>query len=165
MYGRALRVVGLAAMLVLLATGTALADAGGQGTVTVSQQSRNVQLFTMPVTNPCTGAPGILTAVAATEVFHITFFTTGPEFWVTGTAQGMATFTPTDPNGVSYSGHFVNWFGESGNNKNDVQHDTSTFQLSSSNGSRVTVHMVDHLSTNANGVITMSFNTFTFNCR
>ena len=164
MYARILRTVGLAATLALLSTGTAMADAGGQGTITVTQQFRNVPFFTMPVTNPCTGASGILTATAATEVFHSTSFATGPEFWVTGTAQGTATFTPLDLNGVSYSGHFATWFGESSNNKNDVQHNTGTFQLSSSNGSRVTVHMTSHLSTNANGVITVNFNNFTFSC-
>jgi hypothetical protein len=164
MYARILRTVGLAAMLALLSTGTAMADAGGQGTVTVTQQFRNVPFFTIPVTNPCTGASGILSATAATEVFHITYFTTGPEFWVTGTAQGAVTFTPVDPSGLSFSGHFATWFGESSNNKNDVQHDTGTFQLFSSNGSRVTVHMVDHLSTNANGVVTVAFNNFSFSC-
>jgi hypothetical protein len=164
MYARILRVVGLAAMLALLSTGTAMADAGGQGTVTVTQQFRNVPFFTFPVTNPCTGASGILSATAATEVFHITYFTTGPEFWVTGTAQGAVTFTPVDPSGVSFSGHFATWFGESSNNKNDVQHDTGTFQLFSSTGLRVTVHMDDHLSTNANGVVTVTFFNFTFSC-
>jgi hypothetical protein len=164
MYARVLRVVGLAAMLALLSTTTAMADAGGQGTVTVTQQFRNVPFFSIVVTNPCTGAPGTLAATAATEVFHITYFTTGPEFWVTGTAQGTATFTPIDPSGVSAGGHFATWFGESSNNKNDVQHDTGTFQLAGSDGSHVAVHMVDHLGTNANGAITVSFNNFTFSC-
>jgi hypothetical protein len=164
MYRRVLGVIGLVAVLVSLAAGPVLADAGGQGTVTNTQQFRNVPLFSMPVTNPCTGAPGTLAATAATEVFHETFFTNSDEFWVTGTAQGMATFTPADPHGVSASGHFATWFGESGNNKNDVQHNTGTFVLNGSDGSRVVVHMSSHLSTNANGVVTVSFNNFTFHC-
>lgn len=164
MVGRVLRVVGLAAMLALLSTSTAMADAGGQGTVTVTQQFRNVPFFSMPGTNPCTGASGTLTATAATEVFHITYFTTGPEFWVTGTAQGIVTFTPVDPTGLSFSGHFATWFGESSNNKNDVQHNTGTFQLFSSDGSRVILHMDSHLSTNANGVITVTFSNFSVKC-
>jgi hypothetical protein len=145
-------------------SGTALADPGGQGTVTITQHANNVVLFSMPVTNPCTGAPGTLTAVAANEVSHVTFFSNGDEFWVTGTDEGTATLTPVDRNGVSASGHFVSWFGESSNNKNDVQHDTNTFVLAGTDGSRVVVHMVDLVSTNANGVVTVSFSNFTFSC-
>jgi hypothetical protein len=101
---------------------------------------------------------------ARTEVFQETFFTNGDEFWVTGTAEGTATFTPDDPNGVAASGHFVSWFGESANNRNDVQHDTNTFVLNGTDGSRAVVNMVDHLSTNANGVVTVTFSNFTFHC-
>ncbi len=154
----------LAVVAGLLSATSAFADAGGQGTVTMTQHQNNVVLFSMPVTNPCTGQSGTLTAVAATSVFHVTFFTNGDEFWVTGTAQGTATFTPDNPSGVSASGHFTSWFGESSNNKNDVQHDTNTFQLFGTDGSHVTVHMTDHLSTNANGVVTVSFSNFRFNC-
>jgi hypothetical protein len=153
-------------VVALLAAGAALGDAGGQGTVTITTHANNVQLFSEHVTNPCTGAPGTVTAVAANEVFHVTFFTApgADEFWVTGTDEGTATFTPDDPSGVSASGHFASWFGESGNNKNDVQHDTTTIQLVGTDGSRLTVHMDDHLSTNANGVVTVSFSNFTFHC-
>src|SRR6478672_6324321 len=162
MFRRVVGVVGLVAVVALLTTGTVTAAAGGQGTVTNTQQFRNVLLFSMPVTNPCTGAPGTLVATARTEVFHETFFTNGDEFWVTGTAEGMATFTPDDPHAVSATGHFATWFGESGNNQNDVQHDTGTFVLNGSDGSHVVVHMADHLSTNANGVVTVTFSNFTF---
>jgi hypothetical protein len=152
------------ALLALAGGSAALADAGGQGTVTQTTHQDNVLLFSMPVTNPCTGESGTLTAIAATSVFHVTFFTNGDEFWVTGTAQGTATFTPDDPSGVSGSGHFTSWFGESSNNKNDVQHDTNTFQLTGTDGSKTTVHMTDHLSTNANGQVTVSFSDFKFSC-
>jgi hypothetical protein len=149
----------------LMSATAAFADAGGQGTVTITQHASNVELFPpMPVTNPCTGQTGTLSAIAATSVFHVTYFTNGDEFWVTGTAQGTATFTPDNPSGVSASGHFAAWFGESSNNKNDVQHDTNTFQLFGTDGSHITVHMTDHLSTNANGVVTVSFSNFSFHC-
>jgi hypothetical protein len=151
--------------VVALASATAsLADSGGQGTVTMTQHGHNDLLFSMPVTNQCNGETGTLTAIAANDVFHITSFTNGDEFWVTGTAEGTATFTPDDPSGVSASGHFTSWFGESSNNKNDVQHDTNTFQLIGTDGSHVTIHMTDHLSTNANGVVTVNFSNFGFNC-
>jgi hypothetical protein len=132
----------------------------------MTTHASNVVLFSMPVTNPCTNQTGTLTAVAANEVFHATFFTApgADEFWVTGTDEGTATFTPDDPSGVSASGHFASWFGESGNNKNDVQHDTNTFQLNGTDGSHFVVHAIDHLSTNANGVVTVNFSNFDFHC-
>ena len=80
----------------LLATGGALADAGGQGTVTITQHASNVELFPpMSVTNPCNGQSGTLSAIAANSVFHVTFFTNGDEFWVTGTGEGTATHPHT----------------------------------------------------------------------
>ena len=158
MFRRVIRIAGLAAVFALLSAGAALADPGGQGTVTITQHAHNVPLFSDPVINPCTGEPGTLTAIAANEVFHVTFFTNGDdEFWVTGTDEGTATFTPDNPNGVSASGHFAAWFGESFNNKNDVQHDTSTFHLTGSDGLRFVVHETSHLSTNAAGVVTVNF--------
>jgi hypothetical protein len=161
---RLLAAVGTIAAVVLMAAGVAVADAGGQGTVTITQHAHDVVLFSMPALNPCSGATGTVTAVAANEVFHVTFFTNGDEFWVTGTDEGTATFTPDDPHGVSASGHFASWFGESSNNKNDVQHDTANFVLTGTDGSHVAVHMTDHLSTNANGVVTVSFSNFRFSC-
>src|SRR5437016_12286403 len=100
---RVLGAASLAAIVALLAAGAALAAAGGQGTVTITTHAHNVVLFSIPVTNPCTGAPGTLTATAANEVFHVTFFTVSDEFWVTGTDEGTATFTPDDPNGIPAS--------------------------------------------------------------
>lgn len=162
---RVVRIASLAAVVVLLTAGAALADAGGQGTVTITQHARNVPEFPpMATTNPCTGEPGTLTAIAANQVFHITFFTNGDEFWVTGTDEGTATFTPDNPNGVSASGHFVDWFGESFNNKNDVQHFTQTFHLTGSDGSRLVAHETAHLSTNAAGVVTVFFDKMNLSC-
>jgi hypothetical protein len=156
MFRRVVRTASLAAVIALLAAGAALADAGGQGTVTITQHAHNVVLFSSPATT-CTGAPGTLTATAANEVFHVTFFTVSDEFWVTGTDEGAFTFTPNDPNGVTGSGHFAAWFGESFNNKNDVQHSTNTFNLTASDGSHVVAHETSHLSTNAAGQIVVNF--------
>jgi len=162
---RAVRVAGLAVVVALLTTGAAFADAGGQGTVTMTTHASNVPLFPPQHTNnPCTNAPGTLSAISANSVFHVTYFTSGPEFWVTGTDEGTVTFTPDDPNGVSASGHFAAWFGESMNNKNDVQHNTNTFVLAGSDGSRLVTHETSHLSTNANGVVTVNFDNISLTC-
>jgi hypothetical protein len=165
MLSRTIRLAVLAMGIAMLAAGATFAAAGGQGTVTMTQQARNVSFIDpTPTTNPCTGAPGTLSAIAKTEVFHVTFFTNGDEFWVTGTAEGTVTLTPDDPSGVSATGHFAAWFGESSNAKNDVQHDTSTFHLTGSDGSRITVHETSHFSTNANGVVTVVFDKINMTC-
>jgi hypothetical protein len=154
----------LAAVVALLSAGAALAAAGGRGTVTITEHAHNVTLFSDPVTNPCTGEPGTLTAIAANSVFHVTYFTNGDEFWVTGTQEGTATFTPDDPSGVSASGHFAAWFGESLNEKNDVQHDTFNLTLTNTDGSHVVAHETSHLSTNAAGVVTVNFDKMSVSC-
>lgn len=161
---RIVQALTLASVLALLTAGTALADAGGKGTVTETRQYRDTLLFDQPITNPCTGAPGTITATAHTGFEHVTYFTTGPELWFTSTAEGLATFTPDDPKGVSANGHFAEWFGVSINNKNVVQSNTSTFQLQGSDGSHIVVHEVIHVSTNANGVITVSFDNTGVHC-
>jgi hypothetical protein len=157
--------VSLAAVLVVPTAGAALADAGGRGTVTTTQQFRDFPLFdAQATTNPCTGEPGTLTAIAHTGVFHTTSFATGDELWLTTTAEGTVTFTPTDPNGVTASGHFAEWHGVSLNNKNAVEHDTSTFQLKGTDGSHIGVHEVIHFSINANGRVTVNFDITGVHC-
>src|SRR6266516_4791522 len=155
MFRGVVRAASLATVIALLSAGAALADAGGQGTVTITEHAHNVTLFSDPVTNPCTGEPGTLTAIAANEVFHVTFFTVSDE--------GTVTFTPDDPSGVSASGHFAAWFGESFNEKNDVQHFTNTFHLTGSDGLHFVVHETAHLSTNATGVVTVNFDKMSSN--
>jgi hypothetical protein len=158
MVGRiARRAAGAACVIALVAAGGSLAATGGRGTVTETMHAHNEVLFSIPVHNPCTGAPGTLTATAANEVFHVTFFENGDEAWITGTAEGTATFTPEDAGGVSASGHFTEWFGGSFNNKNSVEHATTNFNLQNSDGSHVVVHGMFHLSTNARGEVTRTF--------
>src|SRR5713226_4605997 len=109
MFRRMVYVASAVAALALVVAVVASADAGGMGTVTMTQIGHNDVLFSFPVVNPCTGASGTLTAVAANDVFHVTFFTNNDEFWVTGTGEGTATFTPDAPHGLSASGHFAAW--------------------------------------------------------
>jgi len=160
----ALRVAWLVAAAGLLSAGAARADTGGQGTITITEHAHDVVLFSDAVVNPCTGAPGTVTAVAANEVFHATFFTASDEFWVTGTDEGTATFTPDDPHSVSAGGHFTDWFGESFNRKNDVQHFTNTFNLRGTDGSHLVVHETAHLSTNGSNDVTVNFDKMNVTC-
>lgn len=50
------------------------------------------------------------------------------------------------------------------NNRNDLQHQTSTFRLKGTDGSHILVQEVIHVSTNANGVITVSFDKVGVHC-
>ena len=154
----------LGAACALLCAGVASAAAGGRGTVTETVHEHNVVFFTEQMPNPCTGEQGTLTLIAANSIFHVTFFETSDEFWVTGTGEGTATFTPEDPAGVSASGHFAAWFGASGNNKNEVEHSTNTVNLQASDGSHIVVHARSHTSTNGSGEVKVEFEKMSVHC-
>ena len=163
MLGRIVRRgVCLATLVTLLGAGVTLA--AGRETVTETQHEHNVVFFSEATVNQCTREKGTLTAVAANSVFHVTSFPNSDEFCVTGTGEGTATFTPENLGGVSGSGHFAVWFGASGNNKNDVEHNTTTFVLNGSDGSHTVVHGTTHVSTNGNGVVTVEFEKMTAHC-
>jgi hypothetical protein len=153
----------MSAMLVLLSAGSAVAASHGAGTETETEHFRNEVAFSEESPNPCTGEPGTFTAIAKNGKVHATTQADG-ELWVTGTFEGTATFTPAVPGGVSGSGHFTNWFGVSLNQKNSVEHSTGTFHLTGSDGSRITVHTTEHISTNARGEITVSFEKMRATC-
>jgi hypothetical protein len=159
---RVIRLLGLAVMLSTLPASSALAAQGGAGTETFTEHSHEVSLFSFPVKNQCTGTEGTFAAIAANEVFHITMQADG-NLWATGTAEGTATFAPFEA-GVSYSGHFVKWFGEAINQRNHIEHFTTTYALTGTDGSRVVIHMSSHLSTNANGVVTVETEDRSFHC-
>jgi hypothetical protein len=150
------RAVGLAVAITIFSASAALAAKGGAGTETLTEHARETLFFSEPTVNPCNGEEGTITAIASKEVFHLTTQADGM-FWVTGTAEGVVTFTPSQAGGLSYSGHFTTWFGEALNQKNHVEHDTGTFVLRAADGSQVVVHMKDHLSTNAAGEVTAEF--------
>lgn len=79
--------------------------------------------------------------------------------WFTSTFTGTVTVVPymvdqngptvPDPNAPTYVGHFTQWFGGSFNNKNFVNHDTISFVGTGSDGSTISFHQVDHMSTSA----------------
>jgi hypothetical protein len=151
MLGRvARRAIGMACAIALLSAGGALAAAGGAGTTTMTVHEHETEIFSFPAANPCNGEPGMITTLAKNSVFHVTEQADGDK-WLTGTANGTVTFTPENPSGISASGHFTAWFGEADNNKNSVEHSTTTFHLVASDGSRIDIHMGNHIGTNGKG--------------
>jgi hypothetical protein len=131
----------------LSATG---ASAAGAGAVSFTQHFHNEVLFSDPSVNPCTGAPGTVTGTATNGVAHMTTLANGT-FWATFTAEGTITFVPDNPADASASGHFAAWDGENGNLRNGTETSTFNAVLSGSDGSRVGVHEVAHMSTSASG--------------
>jgi hypothetical protein len=153
----------LAAAMTLTCATAAFAASGGAGTETITEHGHGNPFFSAPVTDPCNGAPGIFATISTNEVFHLTTQADG-NFWVTGTAEGTATFTPEEAGGVSASGHFTAWFGEAGNQKNHVEHNTFNAHLTGTDGSHISVHGNAHTSTNAHGVVTVSFENMRTTC-
>jgi hypothetical protein len=151
MMKRAICTLGVCLVLPALFASGAFADRGGAGTETFT--THEIEGFSFPAENACTGEEGVLTASPSTSVFHITTQSDG-DSWITGTSEGTASFVPSGP-GPTFAGHFTSWFGEAVNNKNTVGHATFTFVLSGPEGSHVVAHLTFHVSTNANGVVTV----------
>jgi hypothetical protein len=138
---RLLLTVALALAVGMLATGAALASAGGAHTVSVTNHFQGVIDQEQSV-NPCTGESGLLTFTADNAVEHITTNDNG--FWATFTAEGTLTFAPD--NGTPISGHFAIWDGENGNLQNETA--TGTFNVHIDD---VTMHETIHMSLSASG--------------
>jgi hypothetical protein len=85
---------------------------------------------------------GFLTLTVATGVVHITINRAG-DVWDTGTFEGGLVFLAST--GVAYTGHFMQWFGDSINNQNAVSHFTATYVAIGSDGSHLTLHMDFHI--------------------
>ena len=144
-----------AAFTVFLAVAVALvaaasAGATGAGAVSFTKHFNNEVLFSDHDVNPCTGAPGTVTATATNGVFHITTLANGT-FWATFTAQGTITFVPDNPTDASASGHFAAWDGDNANLHNETETSTFNAVLVGSDGSHVGTHDTFHMSTSASG--------------
>src|SRR5438034_6370175 len=82
-------------------------SASGAGAVSFTQTFHNA-VQTMPVPNPCTGAPGTVT-LTYNGVAHAPFLTSGVGAgtgWGTFTATGAVACVPTDSSQPSLSGDF-----------------------------------------------------------
>jgi len=106
----------------------------------------------MHVTPLCgSAAPGGLLTGTGNAVFHTTVNAAG-DFWLTSTQEAWFTLTP-DTGTVTYSGHYAIWFGVSLNMNNQVQHDIFNIQATGSDGSTISLNIVDHLNVSANGQV------------
>jgi hypothetical protein len=107
----------------------------------------------------CTGAI-VPVHVTGRSIFHITEFADG-RYHLTGTVVGR--FTTTDA-GITYTGRFTIWFGENSNTKSF--NGTFTFSATGkgSDGSRLRLKAVAHVTVNARGNVTTEFERFRTVC-
>jgi hypothetical protein len=115
---------------------------------TISQQGGAPQSF--PGANPCTGDPGTATETPSHQVYHINVNGAG-DAWDSGTMTSTVSFVPDDPSKPTGSGTSTNWFGDSFNAQNSVQHFTFNVSVHFSNGQNATLHEVGHITLTPNG--------------
>jgi hypothetical protein len=94
-------------------------------------------------------------------VEHVTFFPAGDEVWATFTETGKVTVTW---DGVTYTGHATAWGNFNMNERNANSTFTLTVRVFAADGSSVVGHQVSHFTLNANGVITVEFDSLSFTC-
>ncbi len=155
--------VGVVGSGALLAPSAAVAAPGGTGhTVSITEVTHGVFDAGLTDPNPCTGADVVAADASGTVVNHVTFFPDGDEVWATFTETGKVTIV--DSNGVTYTGQITLWGNFNLNEKNTNFTFTLTLTLSGSDGSTITVHEVQHFALNANGVVTVDFDTMHLTC-
>jgi opacity protein-like surface antigen len=144
--------------LLLLATITMLAftasAAAGPPVVNVTDVVKN-GTDTFVDVNPCTGDLAEIT-ITFNAVFHITIFANGTVH-VTETTTGRFLLDTLDPSKPDFSGHFTQWDGFNGNNRNAAGTFTFTVNGTGTDGSHLRFHETAHFTVNANGVMTVEF--------
>jgi hypothetical protein len=127
---------------------------GGIPNCTYTVTSHGVVSVDTANVNPCSFVVGTATTTT-NSILHVTVNGAG-DVWVTGTTTYHFTFVPNAPNASgapSYRGEFTFWFGVSLNKNNSVMHDIGNIVLNGSDGSQITLHVVDHFSVSASGVV------------
>jgi hypothetical protein len=146
----------LGLLVALLTPMTALA----QAETTTTHFSNTV---TFPDANPCTGAPGTTTETFK-GVTHVTELPDG-SFHETTTMTDRFTFVPDDPSQPTYTGRGTFWAGANLNSQNNF---TATVTIQSvakgSDGSRLTLHVVAHVTLHADGTVTVEFDRDRLGC-
>jgi hypothetical protein len=162
-FWQALAIVAVVGPSALWVSTAASAAPGGTGhTVTMTENIHGVFDPELTGPNPCSGADIVSVDAFGNVVNHITFFPDGDEVWATFTETGKITIV--DSNGVTYTGHLTLWGNFNLNEQNSNQTFTLTITLRGSDGSTITAHEVQHFALNANGVVTVDFDTMRLTC-
>jgi hypothetical protein len=145
------------ATLLLLATAPG-ALAAGADTITVREQQIDIN---PGETNPCTGAVGTIVDDEQ-DVFHITTLADG-SVHLTGHSTVTVTFTPDEPDQITYEGHETFAISESSNSRSFTTTTTSHVRVKGTDGTFLTIGEVAHVTGNPSG-ITVSFEKPVFIC-
>jgi hypothetical protein len=108
-----------------------------------------------PDVNPCTGVPGTSTDTVK-GVTHVTELPDG-SFHETTTVTDRFTFVADDPSQPTYTGKSTFWFGANLNSQNLTSTVTFNVTAKGSDGSRITLHGVAHVTLHADGTVTVEF--------
>jgi hypothetical protein len=90
------------------------------------------------------------------SILHETWFPGADELWFTFTEEDMGQAADT-VTGVTFTGHNTVWGNENINERNGNQSFTDSQRIVGSDGSVITYREVAHWTTDANGVLTVSF--------
>ena len=113
--------------------------------------------------NLCSGAPGTLTIVFS-GVLHTTELADDISHQ-TSTMTGTVTFVPDDPGQPSYTGHLTEWFGVNQDSSNATTTTVANnIVLHGSDGSLGKLHILVHLTVNANATVTSSIDVDRLTC-
>ncbi|TMD92170.1 MAG: hypothetical protein E6I73_02625 [Chloroflexi bacterium] len=134
---------------------------GGIPNCTFTATSHGVVTVDKANVNPCSNVVGTATTVT-NSIVHATVNGAG-DVWVTNTVTAHFSFVPNAPGPPSYSGEMTFWFGASLNKNNLVFHDTGNIVLKGSDGSQLTLHILDHLNTSPSGAVN-TFSIMSFTC-
>ncbi len=150
----------LGGLVLALAVALPVAAGGNPGTVSQTQTWHGLA-ETVPDINPCTLNP-VSISLTSNGVMHLTYFANGDEYWFTLTDTSSFTFTEA---GVTYTGHGTFWVNGNWNERN--QNSTLTFDVHGrgSDGSHISISEKAHLTLNAVGVVTVSFDIVSRSCR
>jgi hypothetical protein len=155
-----LRMLACGAMLGLLVALLIPMAAFAQAQTTRTHFSETI---TFPDFNPCTGVTGTSTETQK-GVTHVTALPDG-SFHETTTVTDSFTFVPDDPSQPTYTGKGMFWAGANLNSHNNF---TSTITLNvhakGSDGSRLTFHVVGHVTVHADGTVTVEFEKARLSC-
>jgi hypothetical protein len=155
-------IISIVAMLLVPTTAASAAPGGTGHTVTRTTNFHGIFDAGIEGPNPCSGADIVSVDASGDGVEHVTFFPESDEFWATFTETGKITLL--DSNGVTYTGHLTDEGNVNLNEKNTNTTFTLTIALRGSDGSTITAHEVQHFALNANGVVTVDFDTMRLTC-
>ncbi|SRR5712692_4982831 len=140
-------------LFAVLAASVVLAAPASASDATTFTQNVHGTLPPM-VVGPMCGAPGGTITGTGNFVMHVTVNGAG-DVWVTATQEEWFTLVQSDSTLPTFSGHFAVWFGVSLNKNNVVTHDIFNILATGSDGSTLTLHLVDHFSVSASGQVNM----------